>query len=46
MCLLEIFWTLVLIASVAAFFGIAAIVSFKSIGDIKELFHHLSQDNN
>lgn len=45
MSALEIFWTCVFIFSTLAFFGVAFIVSVKGIGDVKELFRHLSDEN-
>ncbi len=40
---LEIFWTILLALSFAAFFGIACLVTVKGIGDIRELFSHLDR---
>lgn len=42
---LEIWWTIFFIASIAAFFGVALIVSIKGIGDVKKFFRHLSKEN-
>lgn len=41
---IEIFWTLVFIFSTLAFFGVAFIVAYRGINDVKELFRHLSDE--
>ena len=42
---LSIFWTVIFVASLFAFFGVAAIVTIRGWGDVKELFRHLSREN-
>lgn len=44
MSILGLFWSIILFASMIAFFGIAVIVSIKGVADIKSLFRHLSRD--
>ena len=39
----EIIWTIILALSFIAFFGIAAIVTVKGLGDIMELLSHLDK---